>query len=162
MEPSLIKKAIFIENVQSVYFITKINKRRLLYSHEKFTALKVWYSFCNFSPILFILLLLTFYFLFCIHFNISWNVTGKKLLLWFYWLIDLNPTWKYVLSIWFLVVLCNFLKNRLSEYNWTEILKMVGSSTDFLFSEDLEAVLFLIEFDSFNKSPESAKAETFW
>ena len=86
----------------------------------------------------------------------------KKLLLWFYWLIDLNPTWKQVLSIWFLVVLCNFLKNRLSEYNWTEILKMVGSSTVFLFGEDLEAVLFLIEFDSFNKSPESAEVETFW
>lgn len=80
MEQSLIKNTKFIENVQSVYFITKINKRRLLYSHEKFTALKVWYSFCNFSPILFILLLLTFYFLFCIHFNISWNVTGKKII----------------------------------------------------------------------------------
>ena len=39
---------------------------------------------------------------------------------------------------------------------------MVGSSTDFLFGEDLEAVLFLIEFDSFNKLPESAEAETFW
>ena len=37
---------------------------------------------------------------------------------------------------------------------------MTGSSTDFLFSEDLETILSLIVSDSFDESPESASMVT--
>lgn len=43
----------------------------------------------------------------------------------------------------FLIVLCNMLKNiGWSDYNSIEIWELVGRSTDFLFGEDLEAILY--------------------
>ena len=44
--------------------------------------------------------------------------------------------------------------------NDTEIWKIVASSADFLFGEDLEAILSLTESDSFDESLESASMVT--
>ena len=51
----------------------------------------------------------------------------------------------------FYITACNILKNiGCSDYNGTEIWKMVGSSTDFLFGENREAILSLVESDAFD------------
>lgn len=59
----------------------------------------------------------------------------------------------------FHIVLYNMLKNYI-DCNDTEIWKILAYSADFLFGEDLEAILSLTESDSFDESLESASMVT--